>query len=77
MSLDVSSITSRSVTGCSGFKLIPVVIVPVSPTEARSSCSERMDVLTIGTSFVFGMFAHVCSETGARSHFSCHTGTAL
>jgi hypothetical protein len=60
MSLDVSSITSRSVTGCSGFKLIPaVVIVPVSPTEARSSCSERMDVLTIGTSFVFGIFAHV------------------
>jgi hypothetical protein len=62
MSLDVSSIPSLVVTGWDGFKLIPDVLVPNSPTEACSSeacssCSERMDVLTLGTSVVFCIFA--------------------
>jgi predicted RNA-binding Zn-ribbon protein involved in translation (DUF1610 family) len=62
MSLDVSSIPSLDVTGCCEFKLIPDVIVPVSPMEACSSCSERMDVLTRSTSFVFNDFIPVHTQ---------------
>jgi hypothetical protein len=50
MSLDISSIPALAVTGCCRFKLIPAVMVPAFPAEACSSCSERLDGRTCGTS---------------------------